>query len=151
MEICQLGVATVFLSNPDLSLALLYGFNLRLNKHGLLPMIRVRAQSSTCLCLERSERNDKSYENLFMNFFCQIPSFRPHWQFCILCHTLYFIILSFSWGNIEIIFQRFSQKLSHETEIWYNFIIKVSTFTQDCVLAALSVHAPCTVQGCSRQ
>ena len=32
---------------------------LRLNKHGLLPMIRVRAQSPTCLCLERSERNDK--------------------------------------------------------------------------------------------
>lgn len=35
---------------------------LRLNKHGLLPMIRVRAQCPTCLCLERSERNDKNYE-----------------------------------------------------------------------------------------
>ena len=34
---------------------------LRLNKHGLLPMIRVRAQCRTCLCLERSERNGKNH------------------------------------------------------------------------------------------
>ena len=26
-------------------------------------MIRVRAQSPTCLCLERSERNGEKYEN----------------------------------------------------------------------------------------
>jgi len=34
---------------------------LRLNKHGLLPIIRARAQCPACLCIERSERNSKNH------------------------------------------------------------------------------------------